>query len=225
MSDTFTYTQVRRVTPKGGSISGGTAVTITGFGFDFATGGVTFGGTAATDVVIVDNTTITAVTPAHNSGAVDVVVAGVGTGAALYTYQIPSTLLLPRVPVTVKNELDIVGAPRWLFLVKERLETAPVIGAEQITGGTFEVDQIPELPWTKVSKDGSSLADLETRAASDLTGLLPQTNGGTGRANAFTFAPGSFTVANGTFAVIMSHHDIGANDTVTILGSGVLAVL
>lgn len=139
MGDTYTYTQVTRVTPKGGTIAGGTSVTITGFGFNFATGGVTFGGVAATDVVIVSNTSITAVTPEHSTGAVDVVVAGVGTGASLYTYQNPATALLPRVPVTSdeKNgwKLDVYGAPKWLMVVKQRLENLPLIDAGSVVGG------------------------------------------------------------------------------------------
>ena len=49
-----------------GPASGGTAVTITGTGFYGATG-VTFGGSAATSVAVVSDTSITCVTPAHAS--------------------------------------------------------------------------------------------------------------------------------------------------------------
>lgn len=100
MSDTFTYVDITRVTPKGGTILGGTSVTITGYGFTAATG-VTFGGIAATNVVIVSTTTITCVTPAHRSGVVDVAVLGVGTGANLYTYAVSfAAVSLPPVPTT-----------------------------------------------------------------------------------------------------------------------------
>ena len=52
---------------------GGTAVTITGT--NFAAGAtVTFGGTAATSVVVVSGTQITATTPAGSAGAVTVTV-------------------------------------------------------------------------------------------------------------------------------------------------------
>lgn len=231
MADTYTYTQVRRVDPKGGTIAGGTPVTITGFGFNFATGGVTFGGVAATDVVIVSNTSITATVPAHAAGAVDVVVEGVGTGTSLYTYQNPSTQLLPRVPVTggaggTEQQLDIKNLAPWLYQVKKRIEQAPIVDAASVIGVLSE-DQIPELPWAKINKTGSSLADFTTRSASDLTsGVLRQPYGGTGRPNAYSFAPGSFTVADGTFALIVSHLDLtGAIDSVTVLGSGILAVL
>lgn len=102
-TDGFTFVGVTRVSPKAGTVAGGTAVTITGFGFTAATG-VLFGGTAATSVVVVSNTTITALAPAHTSGLVDVDVTGVDTGAHLYTYTlaVPQTLgkgpLLPPIP-------------------------------------------------------------------------------------------------------------------------------
>jgi IPT/TIG domain-containing protein len=78
------------VTPNSGSTSGGTAVTITGA--NFATGATaTIGGTPATGVTVVSATSITATTPAHAAGAVDVVVTNPGgrsgtlTGAFTYT--------------------------------------------------------------------------------------------------------------------------------------------
>ncbi len=79
---------VSLVTPSGGSILGGTAVTITGTNFTGATG-VTFDGTTATSISVVDSTTITCVTPAHAQGQVDVVVTGPGgsgTGTNAYRY-------------------------------------------------------------------------------------------------------------------------------------------
>jgi hypothetical protein len=95
-----TYTtaapEVTSVTPSTGSINGGQAVTIRGTGFTAATG-VLFGGIAATSVVIVDDETITAVTPAHLSGTVDVEVLSVATGADLYTYAV-ETRRVPPIP-------------------------------------------------------------------------------------------------------------------------------
>lgn len=67
------------IVPDEGPAAGGTAVTITGT--DFATGAtVTFGGNAATSVNVVNDTTITCVTPAGTAGAVDVVVTNTDTG-------------------------------------------------------------------------------------------------------------------------------------------------
>ena len=79
---------VTAVTPNSGITLGGTPVVITGTNFTGATG-VTFGGAAATGVTVLNSTTITAITPAHAAGVVDVVVTtplGSGTGTGLYTY-------------------------------------------------------------------------------------------------------------------------------------------
>jgi IPT/TIG domain len=55
---------VASVSPDNGPFNGGTSVTITGTGFvNGAT--VTFGGVAATSVVVVDSTTITCIVPAQ----------------------------------------------------------------------------------------------------------------------------------------------------------------
>ena len=88
----FTYDPpptVTSIAPNSGSPSGGTAVTITGTNF-FAGATVTIGGVAATNVSVVNNTTITATTPANSSGTVNVVVTNAdgdtGTLSAGYTY-------------------------------------------------------------------------------------------------------------------------------------------
>jgi hypothetical protein len=80
---------VSGIVPPQGSTAGGTGVTITGTGF--ATGAaVTLGGLAATAVSVQNDTTITATTPAHAAGAVDVVVTNPdtqhGTQAGGFTY-------------------------------------------------------------------------------------------------------------------------------------------
>ena len=67
LANGFTYVvvpTVSSVSPNNGPVAGGTAVTITGT--NFAAGAtVTFGGTAATNVVVANSTTITATTPAQ----------------------------------------------------------------------------------------------------------------------------------------------------------------
>lgn len=82
---------VTAVSPNSGTVSGGTAVTLTGTGF--ATGAtVAFDGIPATEVIRVSATSITAKTPAHPSGAVTVEVGSNGlTGslASAYTYGLP----------------------------------------------------------------------------------------------------------------------------------------
>ena len=69
------------VSPSSGPTNGGTTVTISGTGF--ANGAtVSFGGTAASNVTVVGSTTITAVTPAHSGGNVNVVVTNPGGESA-----------------------------------------------------------------------------------------------------------------------------------------------
>ena len=80
---------VSGVTSSSGTSAGGQPVTIDGSTF-FTPIDVTFGGVAATDVQVVSPTEITAVTPAHAGGHVDVAVTGDSGTATLtngFTYQ------------------------------------------------------------------------------------------------------------------------------------------
>jgi len=81
------------VEPDWGSMAGGTAVTITGSNFTRAGAvSVTFGGNAATDVVVVSDTQITATTPAGPHAAVGVSVTtdgGTGDWSSNYRYLAP----------------------------------------------------------------------------------------------------------------------------------------
>ncbi len=95
LSNGYTYTSsnpaptVSSISPTSGTTAGGTAVSITGTGF-LAGATVNLGGTAATGVTVVNSTTITATTPAHAAGAVNVVVTNTdaqsGTLSNGYTY-------------------------------------------------------------------------------------------------------------------------------------------
>ncbi|MFM9096698.1 MAG: SUMF1/EgtB/PvdO family nonheme iron enzyme, partial [Phycisphaerales bacterium] len=79
---------ITAVSPSGGSVLGGTPITISGRFFTGATG-VRIGGTPALNVVPVSATTITAVTPSGASGpaAVSVTANGTGTLAGAFTYR------------------------------------------------------------------------------------------------------------------------------------------
>ena len=82
---------VTGIVPNIGVVGGGTAVTLTGTGFR-AGDAVTIGGAAATSVVVISDTSMTATTARHAAGAVDVVVAdggATGTCAACFTYDDP----------------------------------------------------------------------------------------------------------------------------------------
>jgi hypothetical protein len=79
---------VTGISPSTGPVAGGTAVTITGT--NFAAGAtVSFGGAAATNVVVVSGTQVTATTPAGSVGAVTVTVTVNGQSGSLangFTY-------------------------------------------------------------------------------------------------------------------------------------------
>ncbi|HKS26160.1 MAG TPA: lamin tail domain-containing protein [Thermoanaerobaculia bacterium] len=75
---------ITSVVPPAGLTTGGKSVTINGTGFvNGAT--VTFGGAAATNVVVVNSTKITATTPAHAGGAVNVTVTNPSSASATLT--------------------------------------------------------------------------------------------------------------------------------------------
>jgi len=94
----FTYVSpppvVTGIAPSSGLVAGGTAITVSGTGFA-AGAAVTIGGVAATGVVFVDATTLTATTPAASGvGVVDVVVTNPdgqsSTLAGAFSYTIPT---------------------------------------------------------------------------------------------------------------------------------------
>jgi hypothetical protein len=91
LASAFTYSAaptVSSVSPNNGSAPGGTAVTITGTNFA-AGAAVTFGSRAATNVAVVNGTTLTATTPAGSAGAVTVTVTVSGLSGSLagaFTY-------------------------------------------------------------------------------------------------------------------------------------------
>ena len=93
----FTYVQlsITSVSPNQGFYSGGTAITITGTLMNGATS-VKVGGVPATNVVAVNSTTVTAVTPAGSVGVASVEVTGskgtaTATGAFAYFSEVVPT--------------------------------------------------------------------------------------------------------------------------------------
>lgn len=140
---------VTAVSPNSGSNEGGTVVTIGGTGF--ATGAtVSFGGMAATNVSVASSTSITATTPAHDIGSVDVVVTNLdgqsGTSPNGYSYALP--LMTETVLLIDDFNDDSLNTTKWavsnLFSgftdaslstleTNQRLEIGPML---QQTGGS-----------------------------------------------------------------------------------------
>ena len=122
----FTYVlptpAISAVSPSSGPTAGGTPVTITGSGF-VAGATVSIGGVAATSVIVVSATSITAVTGAHAAGPVNVAVTtpgGTATSTGGFTYVVPTpaiTAVSPSsgptaggTPVTITGSGFIAGA-------------------------------------------------------------------------------------------------------------------
>jgi len=121
---------VDSISPDNGSTLGGTSVTITGKGFNRATG-VSFGGMAATSFSVVNDTTITAVTSGGTVGTASVVVSnitGPSEANALFTYTTASFAATyasaTDVPLTAAGPVAAGGT------VNFTLNYEPVVGTQ-----------------------------------------------------------------------------------------------
>jgi hypothetical protein len=88
---------VTSISPTSGTANGGTAVNIIGTNFTSGAN-VSFAGTAATNVIAVSSSSITATAPAHTAGAVSVVVTNSSGQSGIlangYTYTVSGTISL-----------------------------------------------------------------------------------------------------------------------------------
>ena len=113
------------ITPPSGPTTGGTPVTITGSNFvSGGSFGVTIGGTNANGVYV-NPTTITATTPAHAAGAVNVVITNndgqTVTGANAFTYSAGPTFS----SITPSSGPTTGGTP------------VTITGSNFVSGGSF----------------------------------------------------------------------------------------
>ena len=131
------------VNPSSGQTTGFTAFTIFGTNFTGATS-VTVGGVAATSIVVVSSTAITALSPAHSVGAVDSVVVtpnGTATLVGAFTYNAWYTILeqAPNATVvldaTVRANIVASGHP-WHIR-----DNSSGIEMLLIPGGTFNMGE------------------------------------------------------------------------------------
>jgi len=127
------------VNPSSGQTTGFTAVTIFGTNFTGATS-VTVGGVAATSIVVVSSTAITALSPTHSVGAVDIVVVtpnGTATLVGAFTYatwytileQAPNATVVPDTAVRTK-----IVASGFPWRVRDNSSGIEML---LIPGGTF----------------------------------------------------------------------------------------
>ncbi|WP_416193271.1 IPT/TIG domain-containing protein [Nitrobacter sp. TKz-YC01] len=128
----FTYSalapSIISVTPNTGPATGGTPVTITGTNFTGATA-VTFGGTAATSITVINDSTITATTPAHAAGSVAVAVTTPGGNASLpggFTYSAP-------VPTVTSHTLQLTAGASGTVSLTQGATGGPFTAATIVT--------------------------------------------------------------------------------------------
>jgi Metallo-peptidase family M12/IPT/TIG domain len=137
---------VTGVTPASGSANGGTPVTITGTGFRNPAR-VAFSdlgsGPAATSVVVMNSTTITAVTPAHAPSVTDVVVMSpnqqTGVLRFAYTYSAPPTVssISPNAGTTVGGTTVTITGANFAAPATVTIGGAPATSVNVTSGTTI----------------------------------------------------------------------------------------
>ncbi len=200
----FTYTTtnpaptVSGITPNSGTTAGGTPVTISGTGF-LAGVTVTIGGTAATGVNVVNSTSITATTPAHSAGGVNVTVTNTdgqsGTLTSGFTYTTSSGgggiafVQSNSAPNTLQHSLSSVAATFSLPQTAGNLNVV-VVGWGDVT--------------SLVSTVKDSMGNVYTQAGGTVTG--------SGLRQAIFFAKsiagGSNNTVTATFSQVATYPDI-----------------
>jgi len=188
------------IAPTSGTPLGGDTVTITGIGFTGATG-VTFGGTPAMTFAVVDDTTVTATTPAHAPGAVDVVVQQPTGDSAPLTY----TFLAPPTVTDVSYNR-----------VSESGGTVVTVWGTGFTGATGVTFGGTAAPAFTVTSDSMITVTTPAHAPGVVDVVVEHPNGDS--------QPGSITYVPVTTAVITSlspdHGPSVGNPTITITGTG-----
>lgn len=208
LRNAYTYVPavtVSSINPNGGTTAGGTPVTITGAGF-VAPATVTLGGTAATGVGVSSSTTITATTPAHAAGIVDVVVQSSGQTATLssgYFYLTPPPpggffTVSPCRLVDTRNPAGPRGGPALLPSSRRNFtltgfcgipSTAKAISVNLTVTGSTASGFLSLFPGNGIAPATSSINFVtgQTRAnnavallATDGTGSLAVVNGAAG---------------------------------------------
>ena len=176
---------VSSISPTSGPTAGGTAVSITGTGF-VSGASVSIGGTAASNVVVVSGTSITAKTPAHAAGAVNVVVtnsdgqSGTLTGGYVYTSTNPaptvSSISPTSGPIAGGTAVSITG-------------TGFVSGASVSIGGTAASNVV-------VVSGTSITAKTPAHAAGAVNVVVTNSDGQSGTlTNGYTYSSGSASIS------------------------------
>jgi len=223
LTNGYTYTSSpapTAISPASGTTSGGTSVTISGT--NFASGAtVTFGGTAATSVVVVSSTEITATTPAEAAGAVNVVVtnsngqSGTLTNGYTYTSSPVPTAVSPTSGTTSGGTSVTIGGTNF------------VSGATVTFGGTAATSVV-------VVSSSSITATTPAHAAGAVNVVVTNSNGQSGTlTNGYTYTsngsimfvqiasgPPTIQASNTSVAVIYQNTQTAGNLNIVVVGWG-----
>jgi len=162
---------ISTVSPSSGPAVGGTAITITGSGFQ---GGATvsIGGTAATGVTVVNATQITATTPAHVAGTVNVAVTNpdilTGTLSNGYTYVAAPAVSLSATTITFGAQRMNTSTAASSVTLTNSGTASLTIGSVTVSGSLSETDNCP----TSLSAGANCVIALAPTALSETPGVL-----------------------------------------------------
>ncbi|WP_308492505.1 IPT/TIG domain-containing protein [Microbacterium terrisoli] len=203
---TFTYVAppaapvISSLTPTSGPTAGGTVVTITGTGFTGATA-VAFGTDAAATFTVVSDTQITATTPAHAAGPVDVTVTAPGgtSGPGTFTFVAPpaiSTIVPDQGPTAGGTVVMITG-----------------VGLDAATGVTFD-----GVAGTALSVVAGVITVTTPAHAAGAVDVVVQSPNGDSAPGTFTYVapPAAPTIAD----LSPDQGPTAGGTTVTITGTG-----
>jgi len=151
LANGYTYLaspSIASIEPASGSINGGTPITVTGSNFR-AGAQVQLDGVVATTIVVVNDTTITAVTGAHAAGAVDVQVTNLDgqsmTLSSAYTF-LPAPIVLAiesnSGPTTGGTPVTITGS-NFAPGAEVMLGNAPAQNVKVLDATTITAETIP----------------------------------------------------------------------------------
>jgi hypothetical protein len=193
-------TTLSAASPGTGGVGGGTTVTLTGTGLGAATS-VAFGGVPAVSMSVVNATTVTAVTPAHAAGTVDIVV------------------MTPSASALLAGGFTYLPAP---------VLTAASPGSGPVSGGATVILSGSGLAGaTGVTFDGVPAASFTVNSATSITAVTPAHAAGavdiavTSPAGAAQLAGGYTYVAPGALTSITPSAGTASGGTsVTLGGSG-----
>lgn len=191
------------VSPTTGSTTGGTGVTLIGTNFT-APVTVTFGGDLASNVVVVTSTKVTATTPAHAAGFVDVVLTTSNGSATLtngYKFITPSG---PSLTGISPQSGDISGG------------TSVTLSGSNLTGATSVAFDVSLATNVVVVNDNTVTATTPGHAAGLVNVVLTTPSGVSTLTNAYNYIdPAAVTLTS----VTPNNGTIDGNTNVTLIGT------